>query len=299
MNLKEKVSIYREANKLSQEKFATLAGINSGALSAWLNDKYSGNPDTVEIPIAQFLMREEERQKITSKNTIPFADTIISQEIEKVLEYCRTQKGIGCIHGDAGVGKTMTATRWSKDKPDVLYLRARMSSRRPLPFFKQLAKAIKSRSTGTLSDIYEDMADKLYRQDRTIIIDEAQHLTFETLENIRDLADETEIAVIFIGNAKIYTNMIGNKQEDYAQQYSRLLLHLPVLTDRFALSDIENIFGHNLDKEAKEYLLNMARTKNGLRSAVNVYINASNTGDTSKKGLKTSATMTGKIAQSF
>lgn len=299
MDLREKVRIYREENKMSQAKFASLVGINDGALSSWLNSKYTGNSETIEEPIAQFLAREYERQNMTSKTTIPFADTGTSKDIEKVLEYCRNQKGIGCIHGDAGVGKTLTATRWAQDKPDVLYMRARMSARRPLPFFKQLAKAVKAQSVGTLSDIYDNIAEKLYRQDRTIIIDEAQHLTFETLENLRDLADETEISIIFVGNAKVYTNMIGNKQEDYAQQYSRLLLHLPVLTDGFALKDIESIFGQSLDKEAKDYLLNLARTKNGLRSAINVFINASNNGDTSKKGLKASATITGKIAQSF
>lgn len=296
MNLRADVKAYIDDNKLSQAKFAGLVGINSGALSSWLNDKYTGNAETVEAPIISFFDKEGKRAEQATIDKIAFADTGISKRISATLEYCRTQNIIGCIYGDAGVGKTATAREWAKDKVDVLYITASVANCNPKPFFKKLARELKSPRSGQLDDIYSEVTEKLAITSKTIIIDEAQHLTLKTLELVRSLNDETDTAIVLIGNDKVYSKLLGKQQAEFAQLFSRIGMKLHILTDNFKLADIKAIFETRLDGEANKFILDIAKSKYGLRGAIHVYINASNYGDKSKEGLMATAAHMGILA---
>ena len=47
MTLREHISLLIKQGKLTQAKLARETGVNGGALSAWINDKYTGNVETV------------------------------------------------------------------------------------------------------------------------------------------------------------------------------------------------------------------------------------------------------------
>ena len=55
MTLREQISALIKQGKLTQAKLARETGVNSGALSAWMNDKYKGNVETLEMPIKNWL----------------------------------------------------------------------------------------------------------------------------------------------------------------------------------------------------------------------------------------------------
>ena len=296
MDLRANVKTYIKENSLSQSKFAGLVGINGGALSAWLGEKYTGNAETVENPIISFFDRQGKRSEQATIDEIVFAETGISQRISATLDYCRTQSIIGCIYGDAGVGKTATAKEWAKDKTDVIYIAASVANCSPKPFFKRMARELKSPRSGQLDDIYSEVVEKLAVTPKTIIIDEAQHLTLKTLELVRSLNDETQTAIVLIGNDKVYSKLLGKQQAEFAQLFSRIGMKLHVLTDNFKLKDIKAIFTSLLDGDANGFMLDIAKSKYGLRGAIHVYINASNNGDISKEGLRAIAATMGIVA---
>ncbi|KYG90354.1 hypothetical protein A0U40_18355 [[Bacillus] sp. KCTC 13219] len=125
------------------------------------------------------------RETITETKDIVFTETAISKQIVGALEYGRIQRTISVVYGDAGIGKTRTMREWAKDKTDVVVVTANPAIKSPKGFFKHLARQLKTTAQGSIDDLVMDIMDKLMVSDRTIVIDEAQHLVRETLELVR------------------------------------------------------------------------------------------------------------------
>ncbi len=292
--LDEQVRNFMKVNNLSQSKMSKMMGIGESTLSRWLKGDYP-NPENLEPKIVEFLEKSEKRENANTYTTGKFVVTKMSAEIWNSLEYFRTQRCIGCIFGDAGIGKTRTVMEWSKDKFDVIVLTVKPCFSSSRAFAKLLARQLKSRTSGACDEIYVDIMNRLKGTDKTIIIDEAQHLSLRAIEDLRALNDDPEIqaTIVFVGNLMIYKKLKGSQQAEFAQLFSRTIVtNRELVTERFTLDDINKVFKLE-DDEANEILLKIARTKYGLRGAINVFENASNNNDITKKGLLMMAKVNG------
>lgn len=289
--LVQKCNEYMESKNITQVKLASKIGIGESTFSRWLKNTYP-NPDSINEKVSIFFEKEEARNNTTNVTDIDFAKTSVSQRVMTVLEYCRIQKTIGCIYGDAGIGKTYTTKEWAKDKQDVITITINPTFSSPKPFLKLLAKELKTTRTGGIDDIMIEIIEKLETADRTIIIDEAQHLTRKTLEIVRSINDATGTAIILIGNETVYSKMLGKQQAEFAQLFSRLGIRDHILTDSFKTNDVFMVFNES-DKSIINYLLKICRSKYGLRGAIFVYTNSQNNSDISLEGLQAMASMMG------
>lgn len=294
MDLRKWVKEYIEekeklGDKGSQAKLAKAAGISEATLSRWKNENYPGDTSNIEKKIRDFLETEVSRGQVEKSTDDQFVRTGISKKIWTTLDYCRIQRQIVCIYGDAGCGKTFTAREWRKDKPNVLFLTASPAINSPKAVLKKLARALKTKTTGNKDDLEFEIVENLEGRDITIIIDEAQHLNANTLEMVRSIKDATGIGLAMIGNAVIYNRLTGGKQEaEFAQLFSRLMMRRNILTDQFTLEDVYAVFG-NIGEPEAVYLLEVCHSGYGLRGARNLYINALNNENTTEKGLKAMA----------
>lgn len=269
---------------MSQAAFARMVGIGESTLSRWLAGDYPGNAEKVEKKILSFFERDKVREKVKDKRDIVFAETGISRTIMNTLDYCRVQKQIVCIYGDAGCGKTFTSNYWRKDKPDVYMITASPAISSAKAILKTLARTFNSRTNCNKDDLYFDLLDKLDGKDITLIIDEAQHLNHASLEMIRSVQEAVGIGLALIGNAVIYNRLVGKQEAEFAQLFSRLMMRQHILTDQFTQADVLKVFGAVEDAEL-EYLLQICKSRYGLRGASFVYMNAINNGNTKKSGL--------------
>jgi DNA transposition AAA+ family ATPase len=291
MDLVQRCMEYMEEKKLSQAKLAALIGIGESTFSRWLKGTYP-NPESISQKVEIFFEKESMRKEVAVARDIEFAMTTISKKVWQVLEYCRLQRIVGAVYGDAGVGKTRTMEEWKEDKPDVISVTASPAFGSPKPFLKLLARELKTSRVGGVDDIFLDILDKLTGGDRTIVIDEAQHLNRKTLEVVRSINDSTRTAIILIGNETVYSKMVGKQQAEFAQLFSRLGMRNHILTDMFMEEDVLDVFGEH-DKEVIDHLLAICRSKYGLRGATHVFANAQNNGDVSIKGIKAMAKLMG------
>lgn len=282
--IREQAMQYIEQNKIPQVHFGKLVGIGESTISRWLKGTYP-SPEKIDAKVREFLEKEAVRETITETKDIQFVMTAIAQQVWGALEYGRIQRTISVVYGDAGIGKTRTMREWAADKTDVVVVTANPAVKSPKGFFKLLARQLKTTAQGSLDDIVMDIMDKLMVSDRTIVVDEAQHLTRESLELVRSINDATGTAIVLMGNEIIYSKMLGKQQAEFAQLFTRIGMRKHLLTDYFVESDVAAIFGVT-DPNVTEFLLGMCRSKFSLRGAIHVFVNAQNNEDTSEKGLK-------------
>jgi hypothetical protein len=85
----------------------------------------------------------------------------------------------------------------------------------------ELHKKVGLCGSGSLHNLFSEAVAKLKGSGRLLIIDEAEHLKYKSLEIIRRLHDFTGIGVLLVGMPRLLGNLRGLKGE-YAQLYSRV-----------------------------------------------------------------------------
>ncbi len=284
---------YMKENNLTQRLLGNMIGFSESTMSRWFKNEYEPR-ENVDNKVNELMTKDAKRKEIKSVSEIVYAETRISKTITQVLDYCVAQKSPGCIYGDPGVGKTYTTLEWAKGRNDTIILTMAPAIKSMKAVLKRIARALKVKSTGLLDDIYAELEDKLKVTDAIIIIDEAQHLSYSTVENIRILADTTQTAIVFIGNELVNSRIFGNSSAEFAQVFSRMYMKKHFQTKQFKVDDIEKVFGV-LDAGASDLLLKVAQSRYGLRGAVILFTNARNNNDVTEKGLQAMAKATGIV----
>ncbi len=300
-DLQQKLTEYLGVKKVSQAKVAPLIGVSQTALSQWRNCKYDkGNIEELESKIQEFFKLQEEQATIIEKK-LPFINiqdyipTSISEEIYQLIQYCHVEKGMAVAHGDAGIGKTKGACQYAKENPSsTIYIQATPSTGTLSNILKLLARALRISESKNKLDLMQDIRAKLEVSNKVIIIDEAQHLKYAALEEIRTLSDPNIITgdagtgIVLIGNTEVFDRMLGKQEARFAQQFSRIRMNRHYATSQVVIDDIKLLFPalteRNMKKEI-EFLHGISQSKWGVRGAVNVYNNAVNNENINYDGL--------------
>ena len=142
---------------------------------------------------------------------------------------------MGLIYGEPGLGKSQTAL-WLACKYDATYLRAinLMTGRWLL---EELVKEMDEIPRYLTSDNFNLVVKKLKQNPQLIIIDEIDYLmnNLKTIEILRDIHDETDSPIVFIG-----MGLAHRKLERYKHLYDRF--SEIVKFETFEVSDLKQIF---------------------------------------------------------
>lgn len=300
--LQMKLRSYIKEKGLSQSKVAPMVGISAATLSLYMNSNYEGgNIENVEHQISNWLeMNAEKEQKNEQTKhfkpiTSQYLETSISSDIYKRIKYCQFEKGMIILHGDAGIGKTKAAEKYAKDNSNsCVYIQLSPSCGTLVNVLKVISAALKLTESSNRYVTSNRIKQALITSDKTLILDEAQHLKMTALEEIRSISDPDDLldlpgcGIVLIGNTEIYNKMLGRKSASFAQLFSRIKMHKYYQTSNVKMDDVKMIFTYlkeNQMTKELDFLLSIARSKWGIRGAVNVYNNAVNNEDVSFRGL--------------
>ena len=297
VNLQEQLEVYLAAGH-SQEEAAKAIGVTGGLLSSYRKSKYTGNISNVERKLEEFfrlLAAEQERaDKLDGQRAAEgYVPTSVSESVYNTIEYARMEKGIAIAHGDAGIGKTMAASHYVAENPNAcVYIQASPLISSLSAFLAELARAMRIPARRNKLDTATAIQDKFAGTGRVLIIDEAQHLKYLTLETIRTWGDPDPVSgrpgigIVLMGNSDVYDRMLGRQEARFAQLFSRTRMQCSYSTRDIQLSDVQMLFPA-LAKKDKElgWMLSVCQSKWGCRGAVNIHNNAVNNDDTSYKGL--------------
>jgi hypothetical protein len=210
----------------------------------------------------------EEQQSGNREPRDLYCNTPTAQSICDLVSFCRDTKSMGLIVGNPGVGKTTALTHFAKT-----FYEARLCSMSPAhsSMSGALAKvctALKSYPARSIREMHEVICNALSWSGEIDILmfDEAQHLTNQTLEELRCIHDQTDTAMVFSGNATFQSRFNKAKGAVFAQFTSRVSMRLelwePTSEDILAFCRHHNITG---DKEF-DFLSKHAKSNGGLRT---------------------------------
>lgn len=261
---------YMAGRNLSQAAMARKLDISGGALCSYLGGKYT-SPERITEKVAELMKLQEE--KTLAPGVPGFTETTVTRMVRQAIAYAHMRGVVSVAYGDAGVGKTTAVSQYLQENQLAVGITIMPTYSSLTGVNELLSEALGVRER-TDRKITREVIDKLKGSGRVIVVDEAQHLTIRAIEHLRSISDVAEVGVCFVGNERIYTNLIGKHRSECAQLFSRIGVRKVVTVDTNTREDIYHIFGRaGMDEGSLEILYRISRTVYGLRGAVNAYIN--------------------------
>ena len=206
-----------KVKKYSLTYVAKAINVSVATLHLWLNGNYKGNVKKIDESVSNFLNIEKLRE---NRIKIEFVKTSIVDKIFDIAKSCHVENEIGVCCGQAGIGKTLAVKRYSAENNDVILIEADLGYT-PKVLFSEIHKKLGFDGAGTIHSMFLDIIDKLKHSGRLIIIDEAEHLPYKSLELLRRIYDKANVGILLVGMPRLINNLKGSKKQ-YAQLYSRV-----------------------------------------------------------------------------
>ncbi|MCG6346693.1 AAA family ATPase [Vibrio fluvialis] len=241
-----------ESKTITASQLAKEISVSSATLSQVLKGKYAADPSAVIEKLKKWLRLRDDR--LATPNINPgFVMTKTAEQIITDITFAHAvaEDGIVVIYGSPGVGKTQALKHYRANNNNVWMIFASPSRSSITAFLYGLALEMGILNpTKRKDDLSRAIISKIHRTEGIIIIDEAQHLSFETLEELRIIQEETSIPMVLSGNKKTYAKMTGGvRTEDFAQLFSRIAkkrgIHKTKQADVRAIADAWNVNGAN------------------------------------------------------
>lgn len=154
--------------------------------------------------------------------------------VENLINKPKNIPKMGLVYGEPGLGKSQTAL-WLACKYDAIYLRTTnlMTGRWLL---EEIAKEMAEIPRYLTSDNFNLIVQKLKQKPQLIIVDEIDYLmnNLKTIEILRDIHDETNCPIIFVG-----MGLAHKKLERYKHLFDRF--SEIVKFETFGVNDIAQI----------------------------------------------------------
>lgn len=154
--------------------------------------------------------------------------------VENLINKPKNIPKMGLVYGEPGLGKSQTAL-WLACKYDAIYLRATnlMTGRWLL---EEIAKEMDEIPRYLTSDNFNLIVQKLKQKPQLIIVDEIDYLmnNLKTIEILRDIHDETDCSIIFVG-----MGLAHKKLERYKHLFDRF--SEIVKFETFGVNDLSQI----------------------------------------------------------
>lgn len=228
IDLREQVRREMEEYGLSQSQASKESGIEasgSSKLNQWLQGKYSGDNDKIEIQLQRWLAERTEARD--ARGEIPQAPgwvrTSTAEKIFETLQYAKNAGICVCVHGGAGVGKTCTSEAFKGQYPNVWVVTATPSAQTWPSFLRRIANAVSVRAQSQrTADLEDEVLQRIKGTQGLLIIDEAQLLSNDSLWGIKNLFDMARIGVAYVGSEQLYSNLSGRREEVNAPIFRRI-----------------------------------------------------------------------------
>lgn len=225
-----------KAQSLSMGEAGRRGGIPGATLSSWYAGKYRGSYANTTGDVRRWLAAYAE-QREASLHLLQepgFVETPTSREVMTTLVYAQALGVMSLVTLGSGMGKTSCIKQTLRTRPHVWNVTMSPVTRKVPALLRALASAVNAPSAhpGQLQTL---IGEKLQRNGRQtlLLVDEAQHLDDDAVNQLRYFNDEYGCGIVLLGNEDAYQRWAAGKPKlGYGQLHSRFADRLRVLKPR-------------------------------------------------------------------
>lgn len=259
---------FMKLSKKSQRQISKETGLSSSVISQFLEGTYTGNNEKVDQTIRKYLIVSKERLNHVQA-TFFYEGLYNTKNVLFACAYAHRHNDIALVSGDAGAGKTTALEYYTKNNTGVVMVTADSCTTSATAILRVIAEKLGKQTNYRKSILMQELINQLDGTNRLIVIDEADHLTLQALQAIRNLNDRAKVGIVLSGNDKIYRQMlIGQKGQEFDQIRTRISVRKRVVND-YTPEEIQNIFPL-LDEKGLAFVLDTAMSES-LRTAKKLY----------------------------
>lgn len=222
--LRAEAMAFIERQGLTKKKFAEECDIPEGTFGPWLDAKYAGDNEKPAAKVFRFLTSRKEQAQMAA--TIPvapsFQETPTSKRVWAGLEHAQVFGDLTVLGLAPGLGKTATIKQHQATRSRVYVATMKPSTRGvPNALIAVLAAMGDPDAKGTPQALSRRVCAKA-TSGALLVIDEAQHLSEQAVDEFRSIHDETGCGLVFSGDESVFTLFDGSRRAAYAQFHSRI-----------------------------------------------------------------------------
>ena len=217
MSVAEDLKEFINTNQYTLKAVAKAINVSPATLNLWVNNNYKGNIKKIDDAVTNFMEIAKLRK---GRIHIEFIKTSVVEDVFDIARTCHIENEIGVCYGSAGIGKTFAVKRYALENTDVILVEADLGYT-PKVLFSEIHKKLGFDGCGSIHGMFLDIIDKLKASGRLIIVDEAEHLPYKSLELLRRIYDKANVGILLVGMPRLIMNLKGEKRQ-YAQLYSRV-----------------------------------------------------------------------------
>lgn len=273
--LRQQLVDLKTAEGLSWNDLSKKVGDVAGStLSAFTNRTYNGDNREIAWKLNRFFIADQARreQALIMPVTPGFRFTKTARKITAQLRWAHEGE-MAAIVGNPGVGKTAAFDQYCEVTPNAFKATMSPATRAVGSMMTEVARSLGrniKRSAG-ISALANDIVERLSNRRALLIVDEAQHLSDTSLDQLRAFHDRTRCGIVLAGNPLVMTRVqSGARVAEFAQLYSRVSWpqtylapereDVMILCDAWGVSDVQE----------REYLAKIASLPGGIRSLTQV-----------------------------
>ncbi|ODR93551.1 hypothetical protein AUC70_11860 [Methyloceanibacter stevinii] len=202
------------------------ADVKASKLSQWYDGNYKGTIRNVNDDIETWLdsLHEDSATEALIPQQPGFVETPTSARIRDILLYAQLSPEIVIVTAGAGMGKTMTAQHLQKTRPHVHMVTMRPSTKTAHGMMNEFRVALDVPEKNP-ANLDRALGDKLRRNGRKtlLIVDEAQHLLDDAVNQLRYFFDQFGVGLALMGNEDVFTRFsIAKGKANQAQIHRRV-----------------------------------------------------------------------------
>ena len=262
---------YKKSEDASWPDLCARIGANKpSTLSAFATGKYAGDNRKLAWTINRFFVAEEARQAQALMMPVDpgFHMTRTAEKITAQLRWAH-QGEVIVAAGAAGLGKTRTIERYCATTPNAFHATMSKVTNAIGPMLAEVARStgrqIKNRSNMNL--VYQELVARLEGLRALLVIDEANHLSDASLDQLRAIHDRTGCGLALVGNPTVRHRIeTGVRVAEFAQVNSRVSWFQTYLTpDPLDVEILCDAWGVPTGQQ-RAYLAKIATLPGGVRN---------------------------------
>lgn len=202
---------HKETSGLSWPQLQNASGIPSGTLGPFMSGSYPGDKQAVAKRVYRYkqLVDSQAAHAVGLPEAPGFVETETSRRIRALLITAHRGRMTMAATGP-GTSKTLTARNYAASVPNVWIATMQPVTKTLNAMVGEVQRAVGGTSQRGWSRVLsEEVATAVIGKSGLLVIDEANHLDFEALEQLRSWHDTTGVGVCLLGNEELYQRIRG------------------------------------------------------------------------------------------